>query len=917
MHRILYPLIFIAFSLQLFSQGMEIKKHNFTSFAAERKFTPEILIKNTSRQNKEHPEFGVLPYNAQCTNCVELIDKRTERTRFFINPERPNYSYSQSSYFPLHYIKNGRWQTIDYRLKPDTSTIGLYNAPNQPIPTQLDLNKQSSSIFVNGFQFEFNRNLVMYYQTETGAITKAEEADYSTHTVGNEGIQVKNIWKGITMEQIYSIGRIKTNFVIPAPLQLPIQKGYMIIEDHFTLPKDYSIVEETKEESFTEVAYQGNLIILNPYGSAVVIYEKPVLIDAKAWGVYGSYKLLRQDNNYTLQMLVSTDWLSNPNHTYPITIDPIVVGVNDTGHFTKTGLPSANMAFTTMTLGSCDYHLTDTVPGMSKLTNAYVDLEYTLTYDVNCGNPPLPAPFCTFSQVTMEVVCDPCNQTTGLLKCNPAQPPYTGTCTTDPNLVPGAGPLLINGGNPTINANYLACLPPQCPDHIIDFTLKNRDSTCGDVCGYLCARGNYWRMTIEACTVEGTISQDKTQICAGEPVTFTAHPNCGVPPYHYYWVLDNGNTIDTVYNTPNLTIYPQADVTIGCYIADACENLALTNDLNVTVVPSPPANAGSDVYLCGGGSAQLGGTPTTSAGANIQWTGENATVQSWLTGTTIPNPVAVVPLGTIDTFFYVLRTSDFTCFRTDTVIIYSNPNPTAVIDTSGSTRLCANQTVSLSVNGNFASYQWSNGSNAPTTTISQPGQYYVVVTDQNGCRDTSNYVTVTSIVPPNVSVHPDTLILYGDSVMLYSDFNLNSVSVDSFVWYPLSNISCTDCPNPVVSPSNDQSYTLLIYTSGCTIADSVLIRVILPNNFYIPNAFTPNGDGNNDDFYVLSQGGVRVISFQIFNRTGEKVHDGTYPWNGTYKGKPVPPGVYVYVCKLGLFGDDRSVFRKGSVTVIR
>jgi gliding motility-associated-like protein len=192
-----------------------------------------------------------------------------------------------------------------------------------------------------------------------------------------------------------------------------------------------------------------------------------------------------------------------------------------------------------------------------------------------------------------------------------------------------------------------------------------------------------------------------------------------------------------------------------------------------------------------------------------------------------------------------------------------------------------------------------------------------VVTDQNGCRDTSNFITVSSIVPPNVSVHPDTLILYGDSVMLYSDFNLNSVSVDSFVWYPLTNISCTDCPNPVVSPQNDQSYTLLIYTGGCAIADSALIRVILPNNFYIPNAFTPNGDGNNDEFYVLSQGGVRVISFQIFNRLGEKVHDGTYPWNGTYKGKLAPPGVYVYVCKLGLFGDDRSVFRKGSVSVIR
>lgn len=913
MHKILYSFILLAFTLQLFSQGMQVKKHNFTSFATERNFAPEILVKKTSKENREHPEFGVLPYNAQCTNCVELLDKRTNITRFFINPYRPNYSYSQSSYFPLHYLKDDKWQTIDYRLFPSAGNPGVYSAPNQPIPTMLDLNRKSSSIFVSGFQFEFSRGFVLYYETETGAQTKIEKANYSQYTVGNDGLQVQNVWEGITLEQLYNTGRIKTNFVIPAPLQLPIQKGYMVIEDHFELPAGYTVVEEKTGKHLNDGSYQGNYVILNKEGNAVIVYEKPVLVDAKAWGVHGSYALVKENNKYTLRILVSTDWLKNPNHTYPITIDPVVVGINDTGNFTKTGLPSVNMAFTTMALGSCDYHLTDTVPGMSELTNAYVDLEYTLTYDPACGNPPLPAPFCTFSQVTMEVISDACNESTGLLACNPALPPFTGTCTTDPNLVPGAGPLLINN----FNSDYLKCHDPQCPDYYLDFTLKNRDSICGDVCGYLCARGNYWRMTIEACTVEGSISQDKTQICAGEPVTFTAHPNCGVPPYHYYWILDGGNTIDTVYNTPNLTIYPNADVTVGCYIADTCENLAVTNDLSVSVVPSPPANAGSDVYLCGGGSAQLGGSPTTSPGAGIQWTGENGTVQSWLTGTSLPNPVAVIPTGTVDTFFYVLRTADFTCFRRDTVFVYSNPNPDAIIDTSGSTRLCAGQTVTLSVNSTYSSYQWSNGSTGATTTVSQPGQYYVVVTDQNGCRDTSNYITVSSVAAPNVNVYPDTLILYGDSVMLYSDFNVNSVSVDSFFWYPLSNISCTNCPNPIVSPQNNQSYTLLIYTGGCTISDSALIQVILPNNFYIPNAFTPNGDGNNDDFYVLSQGGVKIISFQIFNRQGEKVHDGTYPWNGTYKGKQAPPGVYVYVCKLGLFGDDRSVFRKGSVTVIR
>lgn len=910
----LLTVLVVFAACEAFSQGMSVKQFNFTTFDTVKQFTPEVMARQTSVQGRQHPEYGILPYDAQCGNCVELIDKRTANSRYYINPYRPNYNYSQQSYLPLHYRKDSTdvWRTIDHRLLPEMKA-GEYKAANQPMPTALSLNNKTTTLQVADLGFEFNRNLTMYYVTEGGAVTAGTQGNYTTHTVGSEGLHVTNMWPGIDMYQMFRAGEIKTNYTLNAPLALPVASGYMVIEDHFDLPAGYKVTEAANGVHLEDGTYRGDYTIRNAKGEPYVRYEVPVFVDAKAFGVHGAYKLLNDNNRYTLQMFVPVSWLSNPYNTYPITIDPIVSGVDSVGHFQQTGQPSAGMGFTTKTLGSCDYHLTTQVPGMSELTNAYVDLEYRLTYDVACGNPPLPAPFCTFSQVTMEVINDTCNQSTGLLACNPALPPFTGTCTTDSNLVPPASPLLINA----FNSNFLKCIDPQCPDYFIDFTLKNRDSTCGDVCGFLCARGNFWRMTIEACTVEGSISQDKTQICAGEPVTFTAHPNCGVPPYHYYWVLDNGNTIDTVYNTPNLTIYPEANVTIGCYIADTCEVLWQTNDLSVAVVQSPPADAGVNAQLCEGGIVQLGGTPTTNAGSTVQWTGENATVQSWLNATNVLNPVANVPAGTVDTFFYVVRAQDFNCFRRDTVTIFSNPNPDAVIDTNGSTKLCLNQTVTLTTTGSYTSYLWSNGATTPNTTVSQPGQYYAVVTDANGCTDTSNYITVTSVTPPGLNVYPDTLILYGDSVMLYTDVNLNSLSVDSFIWYPFTNISCTTCPNPVVAPLNDQYYSLLLYTDGCTISDSALIRVILPNNFYIPNAFTPNGDGNNDDFYVLSQSGVRVILFQVFNRLGEKMHEGNYPWNGTYKGKPAPPGVYVYLFKLGLFGDDRAVFRKGSVTLIR
>jgi hypothetical protein len=273
----------------------------------------------------------------------------------------------------------------------------------------------------------------------------------------------------------------------------------------------------------------------------------------------------------------------------------------------------------------------------------------------------------------------------------------------------------------------------------------------------------------------------------------------------------------------------------------------------------------------------------------------------------------------IDTFYYTVTTQQagFICNNTDTVYVFSRPNPTVTIDTSGVTEFCAGGSVTLIAQNGFSNYLWNNGATTPSIKATQAGSYFVIATDQFGCKDTSNIITVHLISVPDVKVFPDTLIMFGDSVMLYTDLNLLGADIDSFIWSPNLNISCTDCPNPYVSPLIDQLYGVRVYSKGCVVSDSALVRIILPNNFFIPNAFTPNGDGNNDVFYIYAQSGVKVFEFRIFNRIGEMVHAGAFPWDGNYKGKPSPPGVYVYVFKLGLYGDDRSIILKGSVTLIR
>jgi gliding motility-associated-like protein len=88
---------------------------------------------------------------------------------------------------------------------------------------------------------------------------------------------------------------------------------------------------------------------------------------------------------------------------------------------------------------------------------------------------------------------------------------------------------------------------------------------------------------------------------------------------------------------------------------------------------------------------------------------------------------------------------------------------------------------------------------------------------------------------------------------------------------------------------------------------------------YIPNVFTPNGDGRNDVYRVFTRGPVKYFSMEIFDRWGEKVFDGDdleKGWDGTFKGTPVQPGVYVYQVNI-TFLDAEVVKNKGTITVFK
>ncbi len=201
------------------------------------------------------------------------------------------------------------------------------------------------------------------------------------------------------------------------------------------------------------------------------------------------------------------------------------------------------------------------------------------------------------------------------------------------------------------------------------------------------------------------------------------------------------------------------------------------------------------------------------------------------------------------------------------------------------------------------------------------GPHVVVATNNFGCTTTLNAV-VPEPAPATAEVFPgDTTIELGETIQLSSTFGPYPTStIESYLWTPSTGLSCIDCPNPLVNPYNRLTeYTLTItYNDHCVVSSS--LTVIVDNNLevFIPNSFSPNGDGNNDVFTIYGQG-IKAVELDIFNRWGEKIYESNSQfagWDGTYKGALQNPGVYVYNVKI-TFLDNRTKERTGSITILR
>jgi gliding motility-associated-like protein len=243
-----------------------------------------------------------------------------------------------------------------------------------------------------------------------------------------------------------------------------------------------------------------------------------------------------------------------------------------------------------------------------------------------------------------------------------------------------------------------------------------------------------------------------------------------------------------------------------------------------------------------------------------------------------------------------------------------------------STGNCQGDALTLTTDSSLTQIVWFKDGVVDTVVTANPnykpaqaGTYSAAVSVQSGCTVTTNAILL--MPSPHITAGPSPTILPGESLTLQP---IIVGDVSSYSWSPATGLSDPHIANPVATPLKSTIYTLQVFSAeGCQASAQIKVTVFSPVR--IPNAFTPNGDGKNDIFYVLGGSEVsRIKDFSVFNRWGQKVFQRTdllpgdprFGWNGNYKGSAAPPGTYIYIVSI-LFQDGTSQLLRGIVILVR
>ena len=415
------------------------------------------------------------------------------------------------------------------------------------------------------------------------------------------------------------------------------------------------------------------------------------------------------------------------------------------------------------------------------------------------------------------------------------------------------------------------------------------------------------------------LSYADTTLCAKGPLTISL--SADQPVTNITW--NTPATILSGQNTNELTIFVESNTNIAVE-AQSLFGCPINGSAEIAVYPVSLHVAG-DTLTCTADPVVLSATINPEA-TGIVWSA-SADFATPLSTDTI---LQVVPDSSQ---YYYVQASNGSCALIDSVLVSLFTASTSITPDQ---LICFGDSARISVYNDFPvttlTHTWQpqeyitsgNGTSQIWVQVDETTTFTATSENEAGCTtENSSTVFVSSLGSDSVFIMAYPVpVLQGDSVQLLA------VPADAYdyIWEPTEPLSNPNIVNPIAVPDSTTYFTVTIYdqqpTGICAKTAGILIEVYdficAPPVIYLPNAFTPNGDGINDVLYLRGRN-LTDMQLQIFNRWGEIVFETEKQdmgWDGSYRGEPCSPAVYVYQLRATC-ADGQEYFGKGNITLIR
>lgn len=420
--------------------------------------------------------------------------------------------------------------------------------------------------------------------------------------------------------------------------------------------------------------------------------------------------------------------------------------------------------------------------------------------------------------------------------------------------------------------------------------------------------------TIEVDVITDMLPGDSIGICSGDSVVLNINPDLG---NIYQWSPPEGLSSTSIASPtalPEMTTTYVVTITSSNGFCQFIDSVTVVLPTETLTIQAPEDTITCENIITLSALSNQSGTYTWASDPGFNnIIGNQATVD--------------IETGSPD-IYYVMIENNIGCTAIDSFMIESNG---VSLDIPDLISICSSDTLTINaVNLNPSDdlvLSWSpqegiiSGGNTlnPVVDPDINTEYSVIATNQYGCSET---YTVNIEIDSNfydlvISADPDTILLGGSSQLMVTPLD----ELD-YYWSPDATLSNAFIYNPVATPMETTLYTVNgMDMAGCQVTLSVLVVVLSLCEepfIFIPNAFTPNNDSNND-FWKVWGNGFEAIRILVYDRWGEEVFattDLTEVWDGTFKGKELPPDAYGYYVRVECFG-GLVYEKKGNVSIIR